>query len=292
MNPPGMFEDGVRKVEWSIKNLLSTSGKLIPEFDRRRNIRDMFSRKASLPFGKSKLETELEAESDAELRVTLSASLSDTTASADGVSIPGPSQASDIPPISQPVAPSPQKPAGSKRVPKSSVPTPAVKRLKSGTQAGESNGSSKGQQSLKGFFKAKTAPITNPTDSNKALIIPAVDTKLNEAFARSHFPEGNLNSVSPKPPAETDVPVEDEAANFASKRTWGKLFSRPIAPKCEHNEPCKTMLTKKPGVNCGRSFWMCNRPLGPSGKQERSTEWRCNTFIWASDWDGHAGAPG
>jgi AP endonuclease-2 len=70
------------------------------------------------------------------------------------------------------------------------------------------------------------------------------------------------------------------------------LFARPIAPKCEHDEPCKTMLTRKPGVNCGRSFWMCNRPLGPSGKQEKGTQWRCNTFIWASDWDTHASEPG
>jgi len=34
----------------------------------------------------------------------------------------------------------------------------------------------------------------------------------------------------------------------------------------------------------GRSFYVCARPLGPSGDKERGTEWRCGTFIWSSDW--------
>ena len=53
MNPAGMFKDGKRLREYSMKNLLPLSGKLIPEFDRRRNIRDMFSRKPSLPTAQS-----------------------------------------------------------------------------------------------------------------------------------------------------------------------------------------------------------------------------------------------
>lgn len=36
----------------------------------------------------------------------------------------------------------------------------------------------------------------------------------------------------------------------------------------------------------GRSFFICPRPLGPSGEKERGTEWRCGTFIWSSDWGG------
>jgi len=48
LNPPGTFRNGIRVHPWTAKNLLPISGKLIPEFDRRRNIRDMFSRKPSL----------------------------------------------------------------------------------------------------------------------------------------------------------------------------------------------------------------------------------------------------
>jgi AP endonuclease 2 len=47
VNPPGMFQDGNRKQQWSSKNLLPTSGKLLPEFKGRRNIKDMFSGNSS-----------------------------------------------------------------------------------------------------------------------------------------------------------------------------------------------------------------------------------------------------
>ncbi|KAI9819379.1 MAG: Class II abasic (AP) endonuclease, partial [Phylliscum demangeonii] len=49
MNPPGTFRDGKRHRELCSRDMLPLSGKLIPEFDRRRNIRDMFTRKPSLP---------------------------------------------------------------------------------------------------------------------------------------------------------------------------------------------------------------------------------------------------
>jgi Exonuclease III len=48
MNPAGVFENGQRLREWSSKDLLPMSAKLIPEFRCRQNIKDMFSRKASL----------------------------------------------------------------------------------------------------------------------------------------------------------------------------------------------------------------------------------------------------
>ncbi|KAL8741402.1 MAG: hypothetical protein Q9190_005993 [Brigantiaea leucoxantha] len=70
-----------------------------------------------------------------------------------------------------------------------------------------------------------------------------------------------------------------------SQLTWSKVFAKPSAPRCEHGEMCVNMLTKKKGVNFGRSFWMCSRPLGPRGVKEKNTEWRCGTFIWSSDWD-------
>ena len=46
MNPTGMFVNGERKREQESKHLLPLSGKLIPEFDRRRNIKDMLFKKA------------------------------------------------------------------------------------------------------------------------------------------------------------------------------------------------------------------------------------------------------
>lgn len=93
---------------------------------------------------------------------------------------------------------------------------------------------------------------------------------------------------SPLTPSKT-MKVHDP---IESKESWSKLFTKPIAPRCEsHNEPCVTLLTKKPGINLGRSFWMCPRPLGPSGAKERNTQWRCQTFIWCSDWSPNSRAP-
>jgi AP endonuclease-2 len=79
---------------------------------------------------------------------------------------------------------------------------------------------------------------------------------------------------------------EDVIDPIVAKETWSKLLSKRVVPRCEHNEPCVSYLTKKPGINCGRSFYMCPRPLGPSGQKEKGTQWRCGTFIWSSDWTG------
>jgi len=43
----GMFKDGLKQRSWTAKDLLPMSAKLIPEFDRRRSIKDMFARKSS-----------------------------------------------------------------------------------------------------------------------------------------------------------------------------------------------------------------------------------------------------
>lgn len=69
-------------------------------------------------------------------------------------------------------------------------------------------------------------------------------------------------------------------------KAWANIFTPQQAPSCEgHGEPCISLVTKKAGLNQGRSFWMCPRPLGPSGSAEKGTQWRCATFIWCSDWE-------
>ena len=49
MNPPGMFENGMRLREYSTKDVPSLSGKLLTEFNKRQNIRDMFNKKPAVP---------------------------------------------------------------------------------------------------------------------------------------------------------------------------------------------------------------------------------------------------
>lgn len=71
--------------------------------------------------------------------------------------------------------------------------------------------------------------------------------------------------------SDTGQPNKKEAAN-----AWKKLFTVE-APRCHHNEDCKLLKSKKPGMNKGRSFWCCKRPKGEDGNLEH----RCDYFKWA-----------
>ena len=272
MNPAGMFEAGERKMDWSTKNLLPMSGKLIPEFDRRRNIKDMFTRKTSLPVNKSST-----AAVDSSLFSSRPPSLLPSPSYSNNQDV-DPSSGVEPAVLTQSISTNPINKVSQKR--SQILEGRKTQTKKSRTSSKSAGPSGNAQQSLKGFFAAKTAPKIE-------LLPPTPEPQVEDDPAPSQSPEVSQSlskvSILPQPGAE------DMEATFDAQRTWGKLFSKPIAPKCEHNEPCKTMLTKKPGINCGRSFWMCNRPLGPSGNKERGTQWRCSTFIWASDWDGHTG---
>ncbi|KAL9060883.1 MAG: hypothetical protein Q9206_000817 [Seirophora lacunosa] len=312
INPSGMFLNGHRQREYSTKDMLPMSGKLIPEFDGRRNIKDMFARK-SLPKPQSATvgpqRTEIGCGEHTESfertsRPVLQAHASEAKCSINGVRRESAASATNK---KRPLAePSAQK---------------APKRSKSSLALLDPHpATSKGQQNLNGFFKAATttqpchdAPLpsngmhySDMSCSHKSFD-PAIDLLSNcsasseqinavmspKAFTPSSTPasDSDLNGTSsghasfPKSAGltrETDT-VHDP---IQTKGTWLKLFTKPAAPRCEgHNEPCKTMLTKKNGMNRGRSFWMCARPLGPSGDKEKKSQWRCHTFIWCSDWN-------
>lgn len=262
VNPPGMILDGERLQSWSTRNLLPTSGRLIPEFDRRRNIKDMFSKKPS------------------------SGGLSAINTSAGLASQSIPSPVSEHSPAStQSIAGSvSSQPIVTLKRSRDAPPVPS-KRAKSASQPSISD-SSKGQKSLKGFFAPKPTPKpasqTDGTDDRET--DPRIDT--SKAAGTSTFADGNIGDILTSPSQSQQSESDKFVDPIASKESWGKLFVKPVAPRCEHDEPCKTMLTKKSGVNCGRSFWMCARPLGPSGHKEKATQWRCSTFIWASDCNG------
>ena len=328
MNPPGMFIGGQRHRDYSMKDMLPLSGKLIPEFDRRRSIRDMFS-KPSLPKGQSvsssmaiQENTPEPAQSD-EFdgrrpieRETENAQMDESE------------RASPVPPTPVPAPFKSASPgstsAGNKRSFSEVSTNRPLKRAKSGSSASASNGTGKGQQSLKGFFKPKATAIreavsngvadaphsTQNGNGGSASLQPAV-----EMVERQESVDTTEQFVAPVPPQTPSTPpnagpspldrskstgrspqaisqgsVQDQADvhdPVESKECWSRLFTKPAAPRCEgHDEPCISLLTKKSGINCGRSFWMCRRPLGPTGAKEKNTQWRCQTFIWCSDWNG------
>lgn len=139
-----------------------------------------------------------------------------------------------------------------------------LKRTKSGS-------TTNGQSSLKGFFKPKTAaevPVDKEVSPEKTA--GGSPTKNERAMARASTPpnyaEHAVSAASEASPFASQMSQSIPASPsqfvdpIVSKESWGKLFSKPVLPRCEgHNEPCKTMKTRKPGFNCGRDFWMCAR---------------------------------
>lgn len=321
-----MFTGGKRQREYSTStDPLPLSGKLIPEFVGRRNIRDMFARKPSLPQSHSTNATSSSTE-DAITKTAPEASPSATQTLHKGIPV-----STSISPSMAPLpALSPSVSIKKRSKPEATTSKP-VKRTKP-SSAPAPSAAAKGQQSLKGFFKPKTLSSTASTDGSveeEIPVRPSTNGTASQAYPDSvaELVEAHLaasqNSHSDSPATHTatlqsDLPVRYQGVTplstnispsadctramsnsnnvhdpIESKESWSKLFTRPAAPRCEgHDEPCITLLTKKPGMNLGRSFWMCPRPLGPSGAKERNTQWRCQTFIWCSDWNSSSAGAG
>lgn len=317
MNPGGMFLHGHRQREYSAKDILPLSGKLISEFDGRRSIRDMFSRKFTLPrpqcVNRSFTKTELglskpdfeELCSTEQHPLQISPTITSNEPSVYG-SIPNSISLADR-----------------KRPLQETLNTKLLKRAKSSSTATTPATFSNGQRSLSVFFKPKAVPntgidIASPdreketSQSNSDRIVPHLDFQQqakiservhkqdiesppNKAIPPTHIKprtceEETRKFISSTDASDSSLQETSQSQNcvhdpIASKDSWIKLFSKPAPPKCEgHNEPCISLATKKSGMNCGRYFWMCPRPLGPTGATERNSQWRCQTFIWRSDW--------
>ncbi|CAO2657664.1 Nn.00g037900.m01.CDS01 [Neocucurbitaria sp. VM-36] len=285
MNPPGMFKDGVRQREYSSKDMPALSGKLLPEFTKRRNIRDMFSKNPALPKSASRtlsmpIETGLQPQKEdagSQGSTTSAADKEPTKLAEDHSSTTSSAANGDTAPTLSPLN-SPEK----RRAPSSASPSKPIKRSKSNLSGTTSVGT-KGQQSLKGFFQSRTKAADTSPIKDTGQPLPTTSSTASTAHATGTSPPSlsSQTSILSEP-----FDPDPRASQEASRESWTKLFSKKPAPRCEHGEPCITLTTKKPGLNCGRQFWICPRPIGPSGQKEVGTQWRCGTFIWSSDWKG------
>ncbi|PNS19689.1 exodeoxyribonuclease III [Sphaceloma murrayae] len=323
MNPPGYFANGKREKDWSIKGVPASSAKLLPEFDKRRSIKDMFKkptapsgvaaqsadrRGPSLPSGETTKNGEITNHQEL---LPLEPDNSQTVQSTSKTS-----QMSSKHP----------SPPSMKRKAAGSTPPRGIKRQKSNGQTNiQKVGGMAGQQSLKGFFAPKSSQsptkrtppspplpqsetaaeaneqayafMTNETQSKQSdgdnsdegaetfTLRSLLKTPTPEYIHKIESTTPTSTKPDPPPPPSPSVISTDGSVHdpIVAKDSWSRLMARPNAPNCEHGEPCKSMLTKKKGENQGRSFWMCARPLGPSGAKERNSQWRCPTFIWCSD---------
>ncbi|KAE8440401.1 hypothetical protein EG329_008163 [Mollisiaceae sp. DMI_Dod_QoI] len=315
----GMFKENVRQRQWSTRDLLPMSAKLIPEFDRRRSIKDMFSKNPSLPRGDSSfpITNTQESRNDGEsmLREESSASDQDSRAISETQSFSHsmmPSEAKDKLPTTDsesihsqgsamklPTSPNSILHKGTKRPTESSslaLQLPKKGRVSSNPKATGIVKSQlgKGQSSLKGFFKPKIPPIDKTTDNEVMASSKETESTMltsSASIVSSVMPtasESFHETSEDTPPRKTFNPADEKSVvdPIVAKESWSRLLGKRVVPRCEHNEPCISLVTKKPGVNCGRSFYMCSRPIGPSGQKEKNSQWRCGTFIWSSDWAG------
>lgn len=147
MNPPGTFVDGESRREWKVQDVPASSGKRLPEFDKRRSIKSMFA----APKVKQEptpsqgvadgIKREFEETSDDK---TALFKLSQASTSTFGTNE------------------NTNSPDKKRKATAASKPAPAKKQKSDASLNTSSNGSApaaKGQQSLKGFFQPKPSTV-------------------------------------------------------------------------------------------------------------------------------------
>jgi AP endonuclease-2 len=259
LNPPEVFQNGRRTREITNKDLLPLSGKLLPEFDKRRTIKDMFRKKE--PSAPSLLKTESTDMNDLDKAIEFTDDNKATQRSPEVLST-----SKWTPSASQVTDPSPVKSASGKRTPVGSKgDTPPAKRQRSSISIQKNKNN--GQQTLQSFFQPKQAKKESSDNVSNAGL-----NKESESLGGDFsFPNGS--QISPKKsPTQSDIDssfaaeimdgtVEEKFIDpFTTRSEWTKLFSKQAPPRCEgHNEPCTSLQTKVKGPNCGRWFWICAR---------------------------------
>ncbi|KHO00963.1 DNA lyase [Metarhizium album ARSEF 1941] len=255
MNPAGVYKNGVRMRDLTQKDILPLSAKLIPEFDRRQSIRDMFFKKVA---SAERSTTRCDSESS-------SFPAEDVSQASDN---DAPSQIDTAPQTANTGTPG-TEPAGlpnaqaRKRCPDPIDAVPRqLKRSKSGADpTGSKQKASQGQSTLKGFFRpvgsALAAPAASPNleeqnsarDSRATRNLPAAKEDSDNASLKGlaiAVPEKSARDgivdTMPKSPDRVFDPIE-------AKESWSKLLGKRVIPRCEHDEPCISLVTKKPGVN-------------------------------------------
>lgn len=284
MNPEGMYEEGKRLKDWDSKDLLPQSAKLLNEFDRRRSIKDMFTKKPRPPTMKQNPTVATSTESAFDVDELPSTQTSNMPTSPSPAATPVRPRASSTADFK-----SPSKHTSPATLPKRSAPSTSSrpqKKAKTGTSK-DTVKSGPAQSSLMGFFKPKTpapkAVAEEPQQEESEGAASTVISQSDGTYDLDTEADGSANGGEEASGRVFD-PIE-------SKESWSKLLGKKkVAPLCEHGEPCISYVVKKAGINCGRTFYMCSRPLGPSGQKEKNTQWRCATFIWARSSDSKEGS--
>lgn len=306
-NPTGMVAgDGQRLREWNTKDVLPLSARLIPEFDRRQNIRDMFTKNAVAKLSSSPSSPALEVQAqDPSSRVGDSARLNQASEMSNYAEYRlGMSDASDSTKLTSLTESRSEAPPRAKRaagfVDLLSDGGSLKRNKTSGTMSanpsimGEKNARStttagtKGQKTLQGFFKPVSSFAVNrmagktgsdpgananrkantntpspdlqqtialPTEllSHQPSSAPSSQLETNDADWSGKSPDSEFQAKQNPRSLNLQTDTNQIFDPVQAKESWSKLLGRRVLPRCEHNEPCISLVTKKPGVNCGAS---------------------------------------
>ncbi|KAM0249601.1 hypothetical protein ACHAP5_002727 [Fusarium lateritium] len=265
VNPPGMFQGEKRLRDWSTKDLLPLSAKLIPEFDRRQSIRDMFTKKAASavpPPESTNTDTPAESSANGNSSIQAATSKPDDTSESQAST----TSTSRLSETGSPAKPSTSQWNTKRAVPAADTTSRPFKRSKSSTSAnGSKSKAVPGQRTLQGFFKPKAPAAQDGKLEAAAASSTPSPTKKPTAAARvsaspqqlsntplATLPEGSQPTVSLR---GNDPDTSDRVFDpIEAKESWSKLLGKRVVPRCEHNEPCISLTTKKPGVNCGTLY--------------------------------------
>ena len=266
LNPPGVFVNGQKVQEPPPPPKMSA--RLIPQFKGRRSIKDMFQRPKTVVSEKSaiialkdtKENTSLEGENDNENAVVAAISL--TTSTEAGT----PSGKHKLETVTTENFVSERSPKRSKST--IATATKLDSKKNNTSKACGSQKSTGGQKSLAHFFQPKQQPkSTTSADTSPSKKEPSSSSNSQSTLATASTSNSQLDTFDEEDFKEKNKPepgeyYDRELDPFVTKESWSKLFTKPSAPLCSgHKEPCKQMTTKKPGVNCGRSFWICARSV-------------------------------
>ena len=202
LNPPGMFLDGVRLREWSAKDLLPLSARLIPDFDRRRSIKDMFFKKGGPPAAVA----------------AASAEASDFPSWSKGEAS-GVDTSAEEPDTNTPPRRDSKRAAGP-----SLSPYERQKRAKSARERGGA-GSGLSQSSLTGFFKpaaaAKPGPVAEAgkTPDVVDLRSPGTDETSQVTDQTSQVTDQTLDAVDLLDVVDLRSPMGDQVLDVVDRRS-------------------------------------------------------------------------
>lgn len=260
-NPPGLFIDGKRQPSQAVPQL-KLSVRVSGEHAGRRNIRDMFLKASARSTAHA---SGNETQNPDPPTSTQGASTADNSPTVD--SLKNPSFPAAI------VRDSASKPNGLSATPRASqlLEPPAKRQKKTGPSVKALPDTTRlkspscGQQSLMSFLKkplpvpeSSCPPSTEHSSNSSQYDHDSVSVAAEESSqVGDEIPPQSSSDTACQFYGEGSFPSVDP---IVSKEKWSQLFTKPMAPRCEaHDEPCIQRITRKPGLNVGRAFWMCSR---------------------------------